>query len=1248
MRPARRAAAALTVGALLAGAGGARAQGEGDLAALFARATEVEQTRGAAAGLDAALSLLDRALAGGSRQSDAALLAALDLLVGRAVAALDPLGGPSALAYRHPGALETVRERLERAYPAAAKLSPFAPAAIARAAFDLALHAGDAAAASVWRGRLGCVRAATVIGPLAWPPITAAARATPVERPGARLQPAYPGVPPFGGAVAPTVVEGVGCALDLYTTSALDGLRLVIVDVELPRPQRLAFELESRSTATLVVGGQTVLARGYAAGGGRVRQRGLAQVGAGRVRVVVRVGLNGEGATIGLQVLGEDGSPLPTSAPRPGDAAAGRARSATAVPLLAGAPGNDPERSLLAAAHLAMGDARTAEHLIEEGAGREAGNVIAPRAPLPALLYARALPVAGDLPDSRVTQLLGAAQAATLQAWPGAWEALLGKALLAVRQHGPVEGQAKALAEIAAARARKASADPSILALQAALAARADLRDLASGGLLELQRQVPGTPLLAQVDRLVGSRVGEELDGFLCGAPGLGRHSSDCLNLRVSRGDRQGALAEIERLRTLWAAPGTLLRAELTQRFALGEIRAAAALYERIPPAYRPVGMLAGLYPDDPRALRERLHRDVAATSDDPNGALAALSTLLGESPAPAWEAESPARIAADRRRTATPGAATLVLAHREGYDFHPSGLLRYTLYDLRRFSGTADVDRPEEVAPQNVSGRELRRTLRRRIFKPDGRVLDPEPRVGRQGRTDLSQLEPGDYLEEIAEGFSLPASNGQMSVATQDLLPERTSVQEATIEIRRPVALPLQAWAHPLLGRPTTARRGPTVLTTYTLRGAQPRRLETRTPPADRPVAVYAATARWERSGPLLTESLAALDDEDPFVARWARGLAEGLPRTDRPALIAAVVKAVGNKVKRADGSWLTDAFWAPTRAQRTSARATLELGDGSRTWLAYRALRELGLPAEIVVAEEEPFSADPRYPHRFGRFRHPLIVVQGSVWLDLEVRGPPLPPGRVSPQLLGRLAVDGRGRIFPVPAAAATAQATEIDIDLKLDEQGTARGTFTAAIRGRDAQLMAEELHYRVGLHRDQRLRAVVLGWLPSATVNDVALVSEEGAWEVSLEAGVELPGYAQADGAAFTVPGIEPLHNVYAEPPVATLGSTFAKHRGRDSALSIAEAVSYRLRRRIQLPGQARLQGERPVLTLREPHVEAARKVELRNDTTALDERFELSIPTAALDKRDYQRFVKAAARIDEVFQTPTRVVRASARR
>ena len=712
-------------------------------------------------------------------------------------------------------------------------------------------------------------------------------------------------------------------------------------------------------------------------------------------------------------------------------------------------------------------------------------------------------------------------------------------------------------------------------------------------------------------------RVGAEQDAFVCAAPrGSSRHSSDCLDLRMSRGDRRGALAEIERLRTLWAAPGTALRAELFQRFALGETRAAAALYDRIVPASGRWACWRGFSPGIARRLRAYLARDVPATSDDPTGALAALTTLLGDSPAPAWEAESPLaspRTAAARRRRGPPPWCSPTASRTH---FAASGLLRYTLYDLRRFSGTADVDRPDEVAPQMVSGRELRRSLRRRIFKPDGRVLDPEPRVGRQGRTDLSQLEPGDYLEEITEGFSLPPRTGRCSCRPRTCCPRAPACRRRPSRSAGPRRCPCQCLGPPAAG---AARQPPagadTVVTTYALRGAPPRRLETRTP-ARRPTGGRLRRHRplGRRSGPLLGETIAALDDDDPFVARWARGPGRG-PAAHRPPCADRGRRQApwASKVKRADGSCADRRLLGPARAQRTSARAILELGDGSRTWLAYRALRELGLPAEIVVAEEEPFSADPRYPHRFGRFRHPLIVVQGSTWLDLDVRGPPLPPGRVSPQLLR----PPRGRRprpdLPGARAAAAAQATEVEHRSEARRAGDrARDLHRRpAGPGRAAHGRGAALPGRACTATSACARWCWAGCpRPPSTTSPWSRKRAPGrcrsrrAWSC--------PATPRPTAPPSPLPGIEPLHNIYAEPP------------GGHPGLHLRQAPRPRQRavdRRGRIlppapPGRAARRGppagRPPALALRAPHIEAARKIELSQDAPALDERFELVDP------------------------------------
>ncbi len=75
-------------------------------------------------------------------------------------------------------------------------------------------------------------------------------------------------------------------------------------------------------------------------------------------------------------MLGDDGLPLRTHAPRPGETAKVRATKATAVEIAPLGPGED-EALLAAGGLLALGEVRAAEHLLEdqrpEGAAEGAG-----------------------------------------------------------------------------------------------------------------------------------------------------------------------------------------------------------------------------------------------------------------------------------------------------------------------------------------------------------------------------------------------------------------------------------------------------------------------------------------------------------------------------------------------------------------------------------------------------------------------------------------------------------------------------------------------------------------------------------------------------------------------------------------------------------------------------------------------------------------------------------------------------------
>jgi hypothetical protein len=179
------------------------------------------------------------------------------------------------------------------------------------------------------------------------------------------------------------------------------------------------------------------------------------------------------------------------------------------------------------------------------------------------------------------------------------------------------------------------------------------------------------------------------------------------------------------------------------------------------------------------------------------------------------------------------PGAGVAVLRHVERYTLDPSGLLRFLFYDLRRVSGTTDVEQRAQTFGPDIDGRSAPRLLRRRIHKRDGRVLEPDATAhAAQDHADLSQLEQGDHVEQIAEGYALPGDSGQIVIDTPDLLPERTSVRDAEIEVRRAASIPLSTWSHPLLGKPEERRDGAYAVSAYRLRNASPRRTACSYPP--------------------------------------------------------------------------------------------------------------------------------------------------------------------------------------------------------------------------------------------------------------------------------------------------------------------------------------------------------------------------------------------------------------------------------
>src|SRR5207245_777172 len=112
-------------------------------------------------------------------------------------------------------------------------------------------------------------------------------------------------------------------------------------------------------------------------------------------------------------------------------------------------------------------------------------------------------------------------------------------------------------------------------------------------------------------------------------------------------------------------------------------------------------------------------------------------------------------------------------------------------------------------------------------------------------------------------------------------------------------------------------------------------------------------------------------------------------------------------------------------------------------------------------------PFSASADFPPHDGRFTHPLVIAHvkdggatSDVWIDADVAGPPLPAGRISPELRGRAVLHADGSVTPVPPVDAGDERDEVDVRLAVDARGDAKGSLTILLRGRAAQELAEAL--------------------------------------------------------------------------------------------------------------------------------------------------------------------------------------------
>ena len=1269
-------ATALALAACGGNNGGAKhPTSNGKLAAPLAAAFREDATGDAAKAVDLYLRALDDAATSpGDPAHVAVTMAALDALVHRSVAAFAEVSTTSALADRvatanGPNAKKSgsLDERLAKILENAE--GPFAAGLIAEAQLALAERRGDARAAEAYRARSGCAREAAVLGPVGWTPVSSVREPTNLDQAGAVAPAELPGPSPFLTSIRAVNVKALGCHIPLYSESNMQGVRDVIVDVEVPKAGWVGVGLRASSAAVVRAGGQLAIERPFSLGAGQIAKFARLEADRpGTLRIVTRIGMDQDFATLELGAWDEDGKPLKAHAPAAGSKATVTIKRV--APVTPTAPTTDEDRLAVALGALAARESRTAENLLHP-------QLVRTDVPPELLLaYGRAVRLARDLPSVKSSERARAAYDRVLETWPTSWEAAVEHAVLAGVRVGRAEANITALTDLDKTRAKAKPSNPALVdAYDAATSGRERLYDRAKASFERAKAGLDGTPLLREVERTAFERTGREEVAFDCDEKAASDKTSlSCHHARVAVGDRDGGERELERLRALAGTPQLYLSLSTRNAIEVGDLARAARIQDAMNPGDRQIATLYAI--KGKSAVPEML--SLATVARDAPAALPGLLRAAGDDPLAAFEGVAERVANDDKSGPLLANAATAVLAHQERYDIEASGLTHFVMLDVRRVMGTTDVESNAQANAPLLYGRDTVRILRRRIFKKDGRILLPDatPRAA-QSHADLSQLEAGDAVEAIYEGWGVPGDMGNIGIDTPDLLPERTAVRDARIELRLPTAVHGSLWSHPMLGEAAeTFDHGKRVLVWH-IKDRPVRRVEWGVPKMDRNVGVSFSTTTWADVARGLRETLASLDADSPEVSAWAKQVdsctsggppanATGAPPAEATppavttpcgptrALVDKVVAASGQAVKEASGVVLADIDLGRSGGQVVTARTTLATHEGSRTWLIVRALRELGIPADVVVAENEPFSDSATFPPHFGRFMHPLAVAHVAdpqkpgatedIWIDADVPGPPLPAGRISPELRGRVALRADGNIGPLPAMGTGAERDEIDERLVVDDQGNAKGVLTVLLRGRSAQDLAEALVRLVGNERQRALRGIALAWVPFATVEKVELSSTEGSWQVAIRAELTAPAYAQVEGTkpgsrAWVLPGIDPIHYVFPRPYVTTLSAAYASQGARESALAISQAAQYHVRRRVELPPKASVARLPGPFDGKGPLMSAQRKISVAGST--IEEDFTLEVSTGTIPKDKYDAFVTETHRTDDAFRASTYV-------
>jgi hypothetical protein len=1202
----------VALAALLAACGPAKSPSQGGAsAALIAQSQEL--TRETQEGTDSqavkqALALLQASAESSSLEG---AVVALDALFTTRSPALAKIADRSGAFYRLP-AESKVGQGTAQALAKAAEDTPSETirGVIQERLFELAVFAGREKDAATAQTASGCVREAWVTGPLHWDP-TSAGSATLGSVRASEIASTLPESTdgPLGMKFKPAVSDGHGCEIHLAAASAIAGAREAIIDLVSDKGA-IGVSLTSKTAATVTIDGFVVLVRSLAHSGMAQQNFSRVELPKGRHRVVVHAALF-DAETVTLSIYGAQ-----TELPK-GKVPAGKGASIKVRPLAEPVIGSELSLTF----QQATGHIEVFESLRADAR------------PGVQLLVARSLEASADLSAVEQMEALRLAYGTVLKTWPRSWEAAIGLAVLDGRRTSTAESN------FASLKSLEKSPHAIAKAYASALASRENLEDLRKESIQAARTVMRNSAFLEDLEQSQTRATGGDFVDQVCG-----KHrdfgSEACHAALLRSGRRELARTELERLAKLLAAPRAYaferLRDSLLNKDA--SLLFARTLYDQILPGERTLS--AAVLTQKGTLSRETL-RALISTSEN---ALASFPALMAAQAANAQMREDAVLLV--QKDVANPemkDGGTVILKHSQDYDLGADGLLHYTLYDLRRVSGTQDVESNAQVAFPSVFGIEEARILKQRVLKRDGRIVEPDatPNAS-QDHAALSQLEAGDYVEALYEGWALPDASWRFSLFGPDLLPERTSIVNATVQLRVPEAAKLSMFAHPLLGKKTETTANGLRTTRYQVERRSVRRLEPGTPRQEDTVGIAFTSETWDHIAETHRAAARARSGGIADVSAWAHAQTT---EKDPQKIAEAITRATGKAVKTVDPSYfLMAAANLREAVQEHTARTMLATKEGSRVWLAHEALRTFGIASELVLTEVESWSDAVNYPPTFGRFRRPLLrilLATGPVFADLDVSGPPLPMGRVSPELRGRKFLQVQNGQIAVLPMMAEDTSDEVALNLTLDENGNARGEITVLLRGRVAQELSEALVHTVGVERDKLLRGVLLAWVPYATVDDIVLSSAEDAWQIALRAGVQLGALGMREGTSVRIPGVEPLHLMGPRPYASTLASLFGSQGDRQTALSVNRPTSMHIRRRVEVPKGTLAESLPRGLALNGDLLRNASRTTSfaagKDGKLVLEDDFKLDLISGTVAKESFERFMSELRKVDSGFLT-----------